>query len=104
MAHSSWCFYDIPNENIIFLEEDTQMPTEEELSRSVIKMPLEQAALIRRAKGLPMPCPPVDVQVIDKDGNITYDSREERKDRVIGGEGQNAIIELNLPQEDTEDE
>ena len=70
----SWCFYDIPNENVIFLEDDYQQPTDEELARNVIKMPLEQAKLIRHAKGLPMPSPPVNVIVYDDEGNVTYDS------------------------------
>ena len=61
----TWVFYDIPNETILFLDDIHQQPTDEELARNIIKMPIEQAALIRRAKNLPMPSPPVKVVVGD---------------------------------------
>ena len=54
--------YDIPNERILFCEID-DAPTQEELRANIIKMSYAQAEQIRRAKGLPMPSPPVDVEV-----------------------------------------
>lgn len=58
-----WVFYDIPNETIMFCEID-DVPTQEELRANIIKMPYAQAEMIRRAKNLPMPMPPVDVEVV----------------------------------------
>lgn len=60
-----WVIYDINNEMIIFCD-TYDFPTEDELRRNFIKMPWEQAELIRHAKGLPMPCPPVKVVWEDK--------------------------------------
>lgn len=57
-----WCIYDIPNELVIWCRND-QYPTDEEIKRNVFKMPTAQVAMIRKTKGLPMPCPPVDVVV-----------------------------------------
>ena len=72
---SSWVFYDIPNENVIYLDDIHQQPTDEELARNVIKMPIEQAALIRRAKNLPMPSPPPPGGV-RVEGSIYEDAEE----------------------------
>ena len=60
-----WVLYDIPNEHIMFCELD-YMPTAEQCRANVIKMPYEQAELIRRAKHLPMPMPPVPVDFKEK--------------------------------------
>ena len=54
--------YDIPNENIYFIDLEYQ-PTDEDCQKNIIMMPRAQAERIRKAKGLPMPCPPVDVVV-----------------------------------------
>ena len=53
----AWCFYDVPNERIIYCD-DEDMPTDEEIKNNWIKMPTGQAARIRKVKGLPMPSPP----------------------------------------------
>ena len=58
-----WVMYDIPNERIMFCTID-DVPTKEELRANIIKMPYAQAEQIRRAKNLPMPSPPVDVEVL----------------------------------------
>ena len=73
---SSWVFYDIPNEIVMYLDDIQQQPTEEESARNIIKMPIEQAQMIRRAKNLPMPSPPVKVVVME-DANIrqTFDGQ-----------------------------
>lgn len=55
-----WCIYDIPNENVMYCDPETEL-SDEELSENKIKMPVAQATQIRRAKNLPMPCPPVEV-------------------------------------------
>lgn len=61
-----WVFYDIPNELIMYLNNPMEQPTIEELARNVIKMPVEQAFIIRQAKNLPMPVPPVDTIIFDE--------------------------------------
>ena len=66
-----WVLYDIPNEHVMFCELD-YMPTEEQSRANIIKMPYGQAAYIRRAKNLPMPMPPVEVEV----GHQNTDTRE----------------------------
>ena len=58
-----WVMYDIPKENIMFCDVG-DVPTQEELRANIIKMTYAQAEQIRRAKGLPMPSPPVDVEVV----------------------------------------
>ena len=62
---TQWVLYDIPNESISFCEQ-YYYPTDEDSRRNIIKMPAGQATYIRRAKGLPMPCPPVDVEVVSE--------------------------------------
>ena len=57
-----WVFYDLNNEHIRFCEVG-DVPTPEELRANIIKMSYAQAEQIRRAKGLPMPSPPVPVEV-----------------------------------------
>ena len=57
-----WCLYDIPNEHVVYCK-DGHIPTIEELKNNVIKMPTVQAKMIRSAKNLPMPSPPVKVKV-----------------------------------------
>ena len=58
----AWCLYDIPREHVMYCQED-YFPSEEEIKLNIIKMPVAQAHMIRRTKGLPMPAPPVRVQV-----------------------------------------
>ena len=53
--------YDIPNENILFFDEENDELTDEDLRNNKILMTWEKAKVIRKAKGLPMPCPPVEV-------------------------------------------
>ena len=55
--------YDIPNENVSFVDKTSELLTEQELRENKILMPAWQAAAIRKAKGLPMPCPPVEVSL-----------------------------------------
>lgn len=62
----SWCLYDIPNENVIYCDEN-YYPNEDEMKANIIRMPVVQAHAIRRAKGLPMPSPPVKVVVSRND-------------------------------------
>ena len=66
-APPEFVLYDIPNENIMFFGEYTTV-TDEMCRDNIIAMPWAQAKRIRRAKGLPMPCPPVRVIV---DRNLT---------------------------------
>lgn len=69
-----WCIYDFDNENVMYCEED-YYPTEEEMRNNLVRLPVYQAHAIRRAKGLPMPSPPVSV-VVSKDihGNVARGS------------------------------
>ena len=53
-----WVLYDIPNEQVMFCDIDEAV-TDEMCQKNIIKMPWGQAERIRRAKNLPMPCPPV---------------------------------------------
>ena len=55
-----WVLYDIPNEHVFFCDLD-YYPTDDDSRSNLIKMPYAQADYIRKAKGLPMPMPPVDV-------------------------------------------
>ena len=70
-----WCLYDVLNEMVLWLnDEENDEPTDEQLRRNVFKMPTAQVKKIRHAKGLPMPCPPVDVVWVDlKDAEVKYD-------------------------------
>ena len=74
-AVGRWVFYDIPNENVILLEDPYQQPTEEEMKKNIIKMPYEQAKMIRHAKDLPMPFFAPPVVVVDKEGKIVHESK-----------------------------
>ena len=56
-----WVIYDINNEEVYWVDSD-YMPTDEDCQKNLIKMPAPQAERIRRAKGLPMPCPSVEVK------------------------------------------
>lgn len=58
--NNDWCLYDIPNEHVMYCDTDYEV-TDEQHRNNVIKMPVGQAKRIRHAKGLPMPCPPVEV-------------------------------------------
>ena len=58
----AWCLYDIPNEHVMYCDED-YYPSDEEIKANIIKMPIAQAHMIRKTKGLPMPAPPVDVVI-----------------------------------------
>ena len=59
-----WVLYDIPNENVMYMDDETEV-SDEMLRNNIICMPYHQAERIRKAKNLPMPCPPVDVVVSD---------------------------------------
>ena len=56
--------YDIPNERILEFNEETDELTDEDLRENKILMTWEKAKVIRKAKNLPMPCPPVKVVVL----------------------------------------
>ena len=58
----NWVLYDINKEYVMFCDLD-YMPSDEQCRANIIKMPYEQAAMIRRAKNLPTPMPPVEVEV-----------------------------------------
>ena len=53
-----YVLYDIPNESITFCDKST-IPTETQSKANVIKMTYAQAEMIRRAKKLDMPIPPI---------------------------------------------
>ena len=53
-----WVLYDFPNEKVFYCDEG-YMPTERMMVNNIVKMSAGQAAAIRKAKGLPMPSPPV---------------------------------------------
>ena len=55
-----WCLYDFDKEHVYYCDEEF-MPTEQMMKTNIVKMPAGQAAAIRKAKGLPMPSPPVEV-------------------------------------------
>lgn len=55
--------YDIDTETIMFLKDGTVELSKDELRKNWVKMPYAVAKQIRDAKGLPMPCPPVEVEV-----------------------------------------
>ena len=57
--------YDIPNERLLEFDEEKDELTDEDLRNNKILMGWYQAEAIRRAKGLPMPCPPVEVVVLE---------------------------------------
>lgn len=61
-----WVVYDIPNETIYFMDNDTIL-TDEDLRNNKIKMPYPQAERIRKAKNLPMPRPAVKVVLSDEE-------------------------------------
>ena len=58
-----WVMYDLNKETITFCDIG-DVPTQEELRNNIIKMPYAQAEQIRRAKRLPMPSPPIEVEVV----------------------------------------
>lgn len=60
--YGPWCLYDIPNEHVMYCDENFY-PDEDMMKANIIRMPIYQAHLIRRTKGLPMPAPPVKVRV-----------------------------------------
>ena len=60
---SKYVVYDIPNEMIYFFDEENDELTDEDLRNNKILMGWHQAETIRKAKNLPMPCPPVKVVV-----------------------------------------
>ena len=61
-AKPKYVVYDIPNENILL----DQILIDKDLRRNKIRMTWEQAESIRRAKGLPMPSPPVEVEIVNE--------------------------------------
>lgn len=61
----TWVLYDLNNEHIMFCDLEEEV-TDEMCRNNIIKMPWGQAERIRRAKNLPMPCPPVQVKVSPK--------------------------------------
>ena len=60
MGSELWVIYDIPNEIVMYCDLDEEV-TDEMCRANLIKMSYAQAERIRRAKNLPMPCPPVKV-------------------------------------------